>query len=538
MRRLCIASTGLAIVQRRNEQHQGTDEYNRGVSRSGWRLRKDPASVAKATAWATKSTKEFMSEVNRQSPPPLAPVAGDTVTAAPSLKGLPVDAEKFPVAHKLQQDVRRLENFDRRRWRKNFEYMRRQGTGFVILYALIYVGWFAGLYICFSLNYIPKEDAYNLCVIFLESFMIDKEEFYERVEAWDTYINLGFAFVINELLEPFRKMFDWGNWGRNWANDDLLEYRQHYPTKVDIPTANDNLNFYRNLLRAQPENILIDDIHVRWFRNYRHLERCHSYIQWIFPIQEKGLNWEAQVLMRHEIDAMKRDPAVIARIVKSFELMADFYGMAVQVDVARKTCMIKRNVVEGKELWIKCYRNLNSSGHNYLRITRILKCLGEMDLEFVKLAWLEFFAKEIYVTKALRNCGRSFADYWVGTIYDDAQRASFTKWYKALKPDLTTAPDPVGDRYFFDFDDMVDAYAPEPEAAASAGPSTTSKAGADPPVDGQTASQGPASQDTATAPLHSLDGSQLVVAATTQVASVVAPLAPESGAPHSNPTSD
>ena len=46
-----------------------------------------------------------------------------------------------------------------------------------------------------------------------------------------------------------------------------------------------------------------------------------------FPIREHGMNWGAKPLQLHERDAMRADPAVIARVIKSYELMLDFYGI-------------------------------------------------------------------------------------------------------------------------------------------------------------------------------------------------------------------
>lgn len=74
-----------------------------------------------------------------------------------------------------------------------------------------------------------------------------------------------------------------------------------------------------------------------------------------------------------EIKQMKKDPEVQERLYRSFEMMLDFYGMKL---VNRQTGEIKRN-----SNYQKCYDNLNWSSHNYLRITRILKCLGELGLE-------------------------------------------------------------------------------------------------------------------------------------------------------------
>jgi hypothetical protein len=47
-----------------------------------------------------------------------------------------------------------------------------------------------------------------------------------------------------------------------------------------------------------------------------------------FPIRESsGRNKRAQPLQEHEIATMKDNPTIMGRIVKSYELMLDFYGM-------------------------------------------------------------------------------------------------------------------------------------------------------------------------------------------------------------------
>lgn len=96
---------------------------------------------------------------------------------------------------------------------------------------------------------------------------------------------------------------------------------------------------------------LIEDIHDHWKGNYQHLEVHHGYIQWLFPIRERGLNWHAQELQPHEIKVNKclpsfqalysvhvhclllqiqricEDPVAHKRILTSYQLMLDFYGM-------------------------------------------------------------------------------------------------------------------------------------------------------------------------------------------------------------------
>ncbi len=63
------------------------------------------------------------------------------------------------------------------------------------------------------------------------------------------------------------------------------------------------------------------------------------------------------------------------------------------------------------------------SSHNYLRITRILKSLGELGYEHYKCHLVEFILREALEEKTLINCLDSCLDYWVNTIKDDAERA-------------------------------------------------------------------------------------------------------------------
>ena len=50
-------------------------------------------------------------------------------------------------------------------------------------------------------------------------------------------------------------------------------------------------------------------------------------ILWRFPIREYGINFQSQPLQPHEIYSMKADPKIIQRLIESYKLMLDFYGM-------------------------------------------------------------------------------------------------------------------------------------------------------------------------------------------------------------------
>lgn len=197
-------------------------------------------------------------------------------------------------------------------------------------------------------------------------------------------------------------------------NSDLREYLERYPHAVEDPDRSGNRDFYQNRLRSRPHPCAtIDEIHSQWKGDFDLLEAHHGYIQFLFPIRESGgVNIHAQPLMKHEIAALvENDPAFPARLLRSYELMLEFYGIEL---ADRLTGALRRTPG-----YLARYQHLNYSTHNYLRITRILKSLGELGMERLKLPFLLHILGEL-ASGALRcaTVGRSFRDYWVGLLRD------------------------------------------------------------------------------------------------------------------------
>ncbi|KAF9013527.1 opioid growth factor receptor conserved region-domain-containing protein [Cyathus striatus] len=189
---------------------------------------------------------------------------------------------------------------------------------------------------------------------------------------------------------------------------DVQEFLDGYPRNGNDSSSSDNLNFYSNVFRCQPDDKLIEEIHNQWFGDYDKLEYKHGFIQWLFPIQEYGMNYQSQPLQKHEIDAMKADPVIIERIIQSYRLMLDFYGMQL---VSKETGIVDR-VIPPRNYMTR-YRNLLRSSHNYLRISRILKCLSEMGLEYLNLGFLLHILNEQSEHGELNSPGlRSSMDRW------------------------------------------------------------------------------------------------------------------------------
>ena len=58
-----------------------------------------------------------------------------------------------------------------------------------------------------------------------------------------------------------------------------------------------------------------------------------------FPIREYGMNYDSQPLQTHEIESMKADPTILDRVINSYQLMLDFYGMHL---VSKETGLLDR----------------------------------------------------------------------------------------------------------------------------------------------------------------------------------------------------
>ncbi|KFZ53495.1 Opioid growth factor receptor, partial [Antrostomus carolinensis] len=200
---------------------------------------------------------------------------------------------------------------------------------------------------------------------------------------------------------------------RNWnAAKDLQRYRRCYPDLIEAENQEEeemwNLSFYKNELAFKPHGLHIESLLESWWDNYEVLEENHSYIQWLFPLREHGMNCLARPLTCQEIQAFKKSKEVMQRFVRAYQLMLRFYGIIL---IDEETGELKR-----AENWAERFQNLNRFSHNNLRITRILKCLGEMGYEHYQVHLVKFFLTETLVKETLPNVKRSALDYFLFTI--------------------------------------------------------------------------------------------------------------------------
>ncbi|NXG48779.1 OGFR factor, partial [Psilopogon haemacephalus] len=134
----------------------------------------------------------------------------------------------------------------------------------------------------------------------------------------------------------------------------------------------------------------------------------------LFPLREHGMNWRAKPLTWKEIQAFKKSEEVMQRFIRAYQLMLRFYGITL---VNKETGELKR-----AENWAERFQNLNRFSHNNLRITRILKCLGEMGYEHYQVHLVKFFLTETLVKETLPNVKKSALDYFLFTIRNKRKR--------------------------------------------------------------------------------------------------------------------
>ncbi|MBR8832522.1 MAG: hypothetical protein DSM106950_00370 [Stigonema ocellatum SAG 48.90 = DSM 106950] len=131
-------------------------------------------------------------------------------------------------------------------------------------------------------------------------------------------------------------------------------------------------------------------IYEIWAWDFDKLEYTHNYIQWLFPLNEKSsFNLNAPTLNNEVIQKFYTDTRLQKNLLQSLTVLLKFYGLQCK-NVNFYNVVIKdENYASRMKQWI------NFGNHNYLRITRILKCLVSLGCESYAQAFYECL-KQIY----------------------------------------------------------------------------------------------------------------------------------------------
>ncbi|EAN96355.1 hypothetical protein TcYC6_0072420 [Trypanosoma cruzi] len=191
----CCSHSGTIFFAVRCVQYEQTSATLRGINKK---------KRAISAPWITKSTKDYMSEADAKATA-INPIKEKLLQNSKERKERFVRiAEETDRVFDSEMD--RMRDYNVRRWRKGINFFKAQGLGFTLLYIFAYLGCLVALYVGFATGILKKETAYEFMFFFLGGY-VDKEWFYMRVEAWGKYVDFGFAFVINEMLELFRFPF-------------------------------------------------------------------------------------------------------------------------------------------------------------------------------------------------------------------------------------------------------------------------------------------------------------------------------------------
>ena len=156
-------------------------------------------------------------------------------------------------------------------------------------------------------------------------------------------------------------------------------------------------------------------IQEMWTWNFEKLECVHNYIQWLFPLSERSaFNRDAPIVDEKVIQAFQSNPHLRQNLLRSFTVMLKFYGLQ------RQECNDGKIVVSQSEDYPNRKREwVCILDHNYLRITRILKCLMTFGLENEAQAFYECL-RQIYQDNS-KQIGSETFQYWTIAVKPNAK---------------------------------------------------------------------------------------------------------------------
>jgi hypothetical protein len=144
-----------------------------------------------------------------------------------------------------------------------------------------------------------------------------------------------------------------------------------------------------------------------WGWNDDELEAVHDFIQWMFPLPEPSrFNPDAPLLTSDDAATFRGDALLQARLRKSFERILMFLGLSRAAD---------GSVAEGANFTDRVPEVWQYPNHNWLRITRIIRCLCLLGLKQEAEA-LFTRLEDIYSARKCPITGDTFR-YWTDALH-------------------------------------------------------------------------------------------------------------------------
>lgn len=185
--RLLFTGASVRLVQ-----YQQTTETNRAV---------ETGDKKTAMKWMTKSSREFLTENDKLRASKNPERERHKMNMAVEKRESAAHAIRSEREFHREMDM--LYDSKRRRFRKTFDFFKRQGLAFFICYVFTYCACFGVFYYILANEIVSKHSIFELLFV-LSNGGFDRDTFIKKLEAWDTYINFGFAFILNEMLEVVR----------------------------------------------------------------------------------------------------------------------------------------------------------------------------------------------------------------------------------------------------------------------------------------------------------------------------------------------
>ncbi|WP_035993168.1 opioid growth factor receptor-related protein [Leptolyngbya sp. KIOST-1] len=151
-------------------------------------------------------------------------------------------------------------------------------------------------------------------------------------------------------------------------------------------------------------------IQTMWNWGFETLETVHDYIQWLFPLGERSaFNLHAPLVDADVIRAFQHDPTLRQNLLRSLDVMLRFYGLQRQEQGSTGAIVTRAEHYPQRQFtW------LGRFNHNYLRITRMLKCLTMFGLVAEARAFYQCL-QDIYRESGDRIGAETF-QYWTNAV--------------------------------------------------------------------------------------------------------------------------
>eukprot|EP00439_Symbiodinium_sp_Y106_P082177 s2427_g21.t1 len=104
------------------------------------------------------------------------------------------------------------------------------------------------------------------------------------------------------------------------------------------------------------------------------MEACHNYVQWIFPTDEASMfNRAAPMMTPHVQKVCREDQEIQANFDLILKRFLSFLGLEMKAD-AGELQIVRADHFSSRER--DCWLSFFGGNHNWLRISRVLHCLG------------------------------------------------------------------------------------------------------------------------------------------------------------------